>query len=117
MFVVLLGCLQHSIDFSCDCQKDIGQWCCAAAVSFDATLSDFYTSSFQPGTKVYNSYIVAVATAANVSSAYVRITSIHAGSVLVSTEVITKSTEASDFRWQCVFLQAHLGRSQLPVSK
>lgn len=38
-----------------------------------------------------------VAAAANVSNAYVSITSIRAGSVVVSTDLITKSTEASAF--------------------
>jgi len=70
---------------------------CADAVSFDATLVDYYTTDFQPGTDVYTSYIAAVAAAAYVTSPDVTITAINPGSVVVSTTVATQSSMASAF--------------------
>ncbi len=70
---------------------------CADAVSFDATLVDYYTTDFKPGTEVYTAYIAAVAEAAYVTSPDVTITAINPGSVVVSTTVATQSSMASAF--------------------
>ena len=67
------------------------------AVSFKATLADYETTTFYPGAEVYDDYITAVATAANVDISLVTIVSINSGSVVVSTTVVVPSSQAASF--------------------
>ncbi|DBA95874.1 TPA: hypothetical protein ACH3X1_001414 [Trebouxia sp. C0004] len=67
------------------------------SVSFSATLADYDTTTFLPGTHIYSAFVTTVATAANVTSSVVDIISISPGSVVVSTTVVTPSSQSSAF--------------------
>ena len=68
------------------------------AVSFDATLADYDTTTFVNGSDIFNDFVTYVANAANVDTSDVDITGINPGSVIVSTTVNVQPSQASTFR-------------------